>query len=300
MALTELIGAYDGFESKGPLRFQQRWRDPLCEVLARWADILMASPDRTRQRFAELARAIGRLADPRLLPVLQRLLEEDLVRWRRAREERARNGGALQHPEAYMSWTNWYGRAFATFDGEEVTERMNAWLTNVDFGTEAATVLVQHWERHNGGPISKAYSIEPSFAKARQQRLEQDETKYYPVSSQTADVILAVAESASRPEAGPEQHALAMRLTAVAMQLPHGDRSSLINHLLSLTQPRREKQKLLRALAEGGQVIPAVKVMEGFTSLLEEAKTKTWLLDPHQNQRWELDAWLELLPFSDD
>jgi hypothetical protein len=46
-----------------------------------------------------------------------------------------------------------------------------------------------------------------------------------------------------------------------------------------------------------GEPVAADIVIEGVRAFLEEAQQKTWMLD--QNNRWELDGWLALLPFTD-
>jgi hypothetical protein len=46
-----------------------------------------------------------------------------------------------------------------------------------------------------------------------------------------------------------------------------------------------------------GEPVAADIVIEGIRAFLEEAQQKTWML--HQNNRWELDGWLGLLPFTD-
>ncbi len=67
----------------------------LIGAVGRWAEVLLASPSSSRRQLAELAMAIGRLGKPKLARILERMLKEELARWRRAREEvaGARNSG---------------------------------------------------------------------------------------------------------------------------------------------------------------------------------------------------------------
>ena len=53
---------------------------------------------------------------------------------------------------------------------------------------------------------------------------------------------------------------------------------------------------LLKVLAVAGEPVSADLIVAGTKELLEEAKTKGWLLDENSGR---LDGWLELLPFSD-
>lgn len=80
--------------------------------------------------------------------------------------------------------------------------------------------------------------------------------------------------------------------------MPYGNRERTRDALLRLPQSLREKQVLLGGLVLAGEIVHADMVLDGLGHLLEEAKTKKrWLWD--QNAWWEVERWLELLPFSD-
>ena len=97
------------------------------------------------------------------------------------------------------------------------------------------------------------------------------------------------------PSAESQRHAL--RLAAVAFTMPYGDGAATIRALLHLPQPAAAKRGLLKVLAEAGETVPGNLVFLGIHSSLEEAKTKPWMLSDHNG--WEMNEWLELLPFSD-
>ena len=56
-------------------------------AVQRWAQILLISSEASRAQFAEIAQAAERLESPELVPVLLKLLPEDLKRRKRAQEE---------------------------------------------------------------------------------------------------------------------------------------------------------------------------------------------------------------------
>ena len=75
---------------------------------------MLASGDASRSQLAEIATLASHAPSVRLLPLLKRLLDEDLRRWR-AFKEQARPtsiGGGTATNEASMSWTLQYQRAF--------------------------------------------------------------------------------------------------------------------------------------------------------------------------------------------
>lgn len=71
-----------------------------------------------------------------------------------------------------------------------------------------------------------------------------------------------------------------------------------IASLLKLPRPTSEKQTLLTVLALSGEIIPSQVVLQGIEELLEQAKSNPWMLD--EQHGWRLDAWLQLLPFTED
>jgi hypothetical protein len=66
--------------------------------------------------------------------------------------------------------------------------------------------------------------------------------------------------------------------------------------LLALTQPSRTRQKLLTVLALAGKVISSEMVLDEIRLLAEEFKKRQWFSD---NEWWEWEGWLKLMPFSD-
>lgn len=116
-------------------------------------------------------------------------------------------------------------------------------------------------------------------------------------TSPFAEAIIAVIDDFIKPGSSDDAHCHALQLATVAFSMPYGNKASTIDTLLHLPQPLRAKQALLAVLAAAGEVIQADMVLDGIKALLEESKAKQWLL-MDQNW-WEWEGWLELMPFSD-
>jgi hypothetical protein len=99
-----------------------------------------------------------------------------------------------------------------------------------------------------------------------------------------------------KPDAGQDAHRHALALASVAFLMPYGDKLAVMDSLLKLPEPLSAKQGLLKVLAVAGETLSAELILVRIKELLEEAKTKSWLLDQNSGR---LDGWLELLPFSD-
>ncbi len=232
--------------------------------------------------------------------MLHRMLAADLKRWRRARDEffAARNRGMNipPPPDVSHSWTLQYRRAFAAIGGDEVVELMKSFLPDTDFGFDAACVLKEIWDREHNPPKDNRFTPWPDFSEVKARRVERQEHGSDRDSSPFADAIISVVEHLVKPGSSPEEHLHALQLAKIAFSMPYGNKIGTIDMLLELSQPLQTKRELLAVLVLAGEIISSDVVLGGIKTLLKDAKAKAWLLD--QN-RGELEAWLELLPFSD-
>lgn len=89
----------------------------------------------------------------------------------------------------------------------------------------------------------------------------------------------------------------ALKLATVAFSMPYVDKVDTIASLLQLALPTISKQGLLTSLVLAGETISSDMVLQGIDELMEEAKTKPWML--MEQEEWRLKAWLRLLPFTE-
>lgn len=298
--LSDIFARHDEGGLENGLHLAGEHHERMVSTGERWGEALLASGESTRSQLANLARAIGRLSDSSLLPTLQRLLSEDLARWKRAHEEfmAAHNAGRRINSDSRMSWTLQYRRAFAAIGGSEVDKLMTAYLPDMGFcgfGVTAAWVLKDLWDREQNSARDKTLFARSDFADVRVRRMAREKAGGGD-SSAYAETILSVVSDLIKPGSDHEAHHHALELAAVAFLMPYGDKQAVIDSLLALPEPLQAKQHLLKVLAVSGELVSADLVEAGIKELIEEAKTKRWLLDENSGR---LDGWLELLPFSD-
>lgn len=98
-----------------------------------------------------------------------------------------------------------------------------------------------------------------------------------------------------RNAADDEAQVHALQLAAIALGLPYGDKSATIDQLKRLPQPYSKKLRFFTALVNAGELIEAHLIISSIEALLEDAKTKPWLLEQNQGA---IDRWLLLMPFT--
>jgi hypothetical protein len=201
---------------------------------------------------------------------------------------------------AQMGHSFQYRRAFANTGGEQVVELLKSYLPHVGFdgfGVDAAHVLRDLWEKEHNPPDPRRLVFGTDFSQVSVRRAERASATGSSASSPYADAIFAVVDDLVKPGSSDEEHRHALQLATVALRMPHGDRTSTLDSLLQLEQSLREKQALLSALVLSGEIIRADIVLDGLRTLVAELKAKRWL--DFKQDWWELESWLEFLPFSD-
>lgn len=261
----------------------------------RHANTLLVSSEATRHEFANVARAIRRVPDPELTDVVGLLCAEDLTRWRQASEERARNPIGPVSSDASMAYTGQYAHTLAAIGTEKAIEFLKVNLADPLFGYDAAIALLQIWNSRQGTAASKRLFGRPEFSEVKARREER--LTGPPRPSRLGEAIFLVVEDLARPGRSEAEQRHALRLATVACTMPYADKAGLIESLLALHLPLAEKRSLLTVLTLAGEIISADLVLEAIRGFLEAAKKKPWML--HENSRWEIKAWLELLPFTD-
>lgn len=299
--LADLFALHGESGDRGRIGLSEASRQAMIAIVGKWAETLLANEGTTRHALGEVARVIERLAAPELAEPLARMLARDLAQWRRQRQEQAEARTRGRHDgssEAYHSWTQQYGRAFAAVGGDQAIATLRSYLLDAGhcgFGLEAAQVLHMIWNQQQGimneGPI-RGISI---FSEVRTRREKRQGQVNLATSPFAEDIFHAVDLLLQKGEDNVAQ-AHALQLAAIGVNMPYGDKCTTINKLLHLHQPYSMKLGLFTALIRAGELIDATLVVDAVKALLEEATTKPWLLQGNQGT---IDHWLVLLPFTD-
>ena len=252
-----------------------------------WGNRLLEAPEATREQLASVAALARHAPSPDLLPVLERLLDDELAR-RKALGEQARALNYRDHPVTHasrMRWTHRYQGAFLAMRWPETAKLMEKYLLDEEFGELAAIVLAEQWRAANEPRDDRRRSNRPDFSRVAQKR---DARRKHPrASSVEADVIFGAVEELIGADATQEAKKHAVALGTVAAALPHGERDDILSTLIGIANvgPRRV---LLTSLVLSGETIDSELVKTGIADVLEAARTQPWIIIQHG----ELRAWL--------
>ncbi|OWV86877.1 hypothetical protein [Rhizobium sp. R693] len=264
-------------------------------LVERWGERLLASEVSSRGEKASIATLIGFVADASLLPILKRLLDDNLRRYRefleKANASKWRDQSAkheAQHPH-----THEYQQAFTAITGDESRRILAEYLTDPTFGECAARALAAHWSTANEPRDDKKFFGGVDFSRVEDRRTSRAASPSE--SCAEADLIFGAIEGLLSDGATTDQLKLAVTLGAVGSRLPHGDQSAIIEHLIAAAQ-RQQRAALLLSLVLAGEDIDIGRVEAGIAETLEAAKAEPWILQ--QSDAYQLRDWLRLLPFS--
>lgn len=269
-------------------------QESLIKTVNQWIEALLSLPA-SRQQFSDVVRVISAFPQLEFFDGLQRLLTEELTQWKRAKNDFVANRRKEYSPSASVCYTNLYKDAFAAIGGAQVVHLMILYLTNPDFGIEAAYVLKILWDKQEGDYETKFFKPWPDFsaAAARHRQRQQGDLSF---ESPFSNAIFSAINDIYQSKCGDKECRHILKLATIALSMPHGYNDSIISDLLQLSVPLSEKLGLLNSLVFAGYKISADTVIQGLKELLEEAKQKPWLLDAHNNQ---IEKWIQLLPYSD-
>lgn len=296
--LLAKLFAYHGKHADGePLQMNGDIPDQIAAIFQGWIDVMLKSEEANRHQFSDVAIASARLAHPQLVNGLQKMLERDFADRARAREEYAKSPpkGPLT-PDVTYCYKLQYSRAFAAIGCPEVVNLMKGYLPDLRFGTDAALVLVNIWNRDHPSDKGKRFGSWHNFSDVRAKRIERQDSPHSLPTSESAEAIFDVVKTLGRNEKDGATQNHAIKLATIGLSIPHGTKWAEVNALLNLPQPYATKRELLAAAAIAGEVIPAQVLIAGTHELLEAAKKDQWRLD---ESRGELMGWIELFPFSD-
>jgi hypothetical protein len=265
------------------------------EALAQqWGERMLAAENAIRHQTGAIATLASHAPSPHLLPLLKRLLDDNLRRFRAFREE-ARASGWRQgkaRDEAHWPHTHEYQRAFMAIRAPETDTLMKEYLADEHFGQLAAQVLATHWsEAHEPAGENKFLGrVDFSRIEARRAARASDPN----ATSAEAEAIFNTIDNLLTESPTAERSKLAVALGIVGARLPHSQRSGTIEKLLALAD-RQARASLLLALVLSGEVVDIGLVEQGLVETFEAAKTQTWILT--QSDAYQLRDWLRLLPF---
>ncbi len=298
--LADLIAQHGESEDRGRLDLSDACRDALIAIVRKWVDVLLADENSPRSILGEVARVIERLAAPELVEPLARMLARDLKQWRQQREERAAVWPRGKHDpasEASHSWALQYARAFVAIGDDQAIATLQSYLMDAGhggFGIDAAGALCAIGQRQLGMTDDTPFRRPPPFSNVRMRRAA-PQGPSAPAPSPIAEAIFGAVDKLLGNAADGEVHAHALQLAAIGLGLPYGDKHAAIDQLKRLPQPYSKKLRFFTALINAGEAIEAQLIVESIDALLEDAKTKPWLLEQNQG---EIDSWLLLLPFT--
>lgn len=265
-------------------------------VLAReWAERLLTSNDVERRQVAAIATMMSHAPSVLHLPLLRRMLDYNLRRFRAFREKAAASGWKDQDAVHEVQWPQMheYQRAFLAINVPETAALMGEYLTDEHFGELAARVLLVQWIKAHEPENNKKFRCRMDFSgvQARREIRAADPT----TSSAEAEAIFAAIDKLVFDGATDAQLKLGLALGTVGARLPHGQRDPTIQKLISLA-PRQVRAELLLSLVLSGEDIDIKLVADGIAETFEAAKKQTWILT--QSDAYQLRDWLRLLPFA--
>jgi hypothetical protein len=274
--------------------FPQEAHVAVAQMTQQWGERLIASgDDATRGQLSAVADLIGHFPSVALLPILKRLLDDELRRYRafRAKAEAERWQGKAAN-EARTLHTNRYQQAFTAIKTPETTALMISYLPDEHFGETAALVLKVQWLLANEPKVERNFRGSVDFSRVEEMRNVR--ARFATLTCGEADAIFEaiaplVAEGATEAQ---RKHAITLAIQAV--RLPHGERPNVINALLSIT-PQAARSSLVLNLILSGETVPFGVVQAGINDVFEDAKKHSLIPD----DGWQLKAWLLLLPFTD-
>ncbi len=274
--------------------FPQKAHAAVAQMAEQWGERLIGSgDDATRGQLSAVAELIGHFPSVALLPMLKRLLDDELRRYRgfRQQAEAERWQGDATN-EARMIYTNIYQRAFTEIKAPETTSLMVSYLPDEHFGATAALVLKVQWVVANEPTQERRLLGSVDFSRVEEMRAAR--VRCPTLTCNEAEAIFEAIAPLIADGATEAQKKHAIKLAIQAVRLPHGERADSINALLSIA-PQAARAALVLNLILSGEMTPFSVVQAGIDEVFEDAKKHSWILD----KGWQLKEWILLLPFTD-
>ncbi|MDP2224789.1 NACHT domain-containing NTPase [Nitrosomonas sp.] len=273
-------------------------RNRLTTIILCWIDILLTPSKITRHQLSKVVQVIQRLGSQQFVAKLKLMLDHDLSDRAQARDEYLQTQRSLPCPDVShsYSYTNLYQSAFAAIGGEEVVSLMKQYLPNLEFGIEAAQVLVMLWDQaHPSGKEKQLFSWH-DFSDVAEHWKQRQDLQNPPTTTDYSEAIFETVRKIANEAQNDTERRHAITLGKIGLHIPHGSKRLEIDKLLQLPLPYSSKQGLLAATAKAGEMLNADMLLAGLQELLEAGKKDSWKLEENHG---ELMGWIELFAFSD-
>ena len=278
-------------------------RRAIHTLIEDWGKRLLASEEARRWHKAAVATLASRFPDPRLLPLIKEMCDDNLRRFREFRAQAERDGWHRQTDavhEARSPHTGEYQWAFSAIITPETAEMMRDYLEDEHFGALAARVLSDHWRAANEPPKERRFFGGVDWSVVEGKR-EERAANPAATCAEAEAILAAVERLIENGAATDKQELLAVALGVTALKLPHGQRPETIRKLIAAA-PRHGHEcgrwQLLLSLVLSGEIIEVGDVIAGITETMKAAEKETWILT--QSDGWYLHVWLQLIPFADN
>ena len=248
----------------------------LAGLVVDWGTRMADTGDASRKQLASIATLAECTPSNSMLPVLKRLLDIELSRWRTIQAERTRSRMVP------MFWLARYADAFVGVRCPEATDLMCGYLTDEHFGEYAARVLAAQWRNANEPPAQGSWPDFSQVPDARAMRLRDPRA-----TSLEAEAIFSAIANLTSAGSSDEMCRQAVALATAAVTIPHGERDEALAALLDRADPDA-RCTLLTSLVLSGTVVDAKIVQAGVMNLIEAGQTDAW----------RLSGWLQLIPFT--
>jgi hypothetical protein len=199
-----------------------------------------------------------------------------------------------------MRYGNQYQHAFSLVGGDDVARAVVKYLEYPEFGFEAALVLKSISDKQLKVPGPDFFRRWPWFDEVEAARAARSATPVAEPANSFADPIWTAIDSLADPENDKPSQELAIKLSRISLAMPHRNRDALIARVIALPQPLTSKRELLAAVAMDGQVLDARLVMQAIDDWIADAGTDTNKAWHKRQNTWEIEPWLELLPYTDN
>ena len=290
---ADLINRYGDRTDVTRRRFDAAARAKIADFVKEWGERLLSNREATRGQLATMASLARHSPSADLLPVLERLFDEELRLLKKFQKQaRADNDrGSEARQETSRRWWFHYQNTFAAICCPESTALMQKYLMEEEYGHSSAIILAAHWHARNEPNEDQHWSRRSEFSRLREKRAVR---KAAPGgTSDEAEAIFGAIEGLTSTGATDDQMRRAVRLATVATSLPHGARFDTIKGLIAIAEPQ-ERRIILTNLVLAGEVIDIELVKQSIGGVVETARTQYWT----DGEEHELASWLSLLPFT--